>query len=190
MYPQYIPLGLCDGDERYVPRLDRITKAACFIDIFNAMVHIGRAYAVGIISDRVDRNTPKIIAIRTARNCPLHLYRREYASGIFTLELFRDSTLSSIGTPVTAVNMNEESDRVSCSSISEDPVVTDFGTLVIPTIFGGNSRNTSTVTASRFEWILRRDTLYVLRYTANLNRLILGVILNWYEINSKEKDSI
>jgi hypothetical protein len=105
----------------------------------------------------------------------------EVASGQgATIELYRDPTGVTGGTPVTPINNNGNETTVSNMTVLQDPTsITDLGTRVAGFVSGSSRR--AGVIERETELILKQNTSYVFVVTSLAVSNDISWIAEWYE---------
>jgi len=120
----------------------------------------------------------------------IQVMKLDFGRGDIDFVAYEGTTVSSSGTPLTAVNVNRASANTPSLSLSAEPTVTDTGTAIFtlwapPTSTGtGQSANGVEGVGQGSEWILNAGTNYLVRLTNNSGSTISWAHeFTWYEID-------
>lgn len=167
------------------------TGSQSSIDIPHWMVHSGRYFSVSDVDTDVDIIGPKNWLFRTPDNDELefHVQFAISSSAQRRVELFEDVSVSADGTPISPINHKRTSIYVSQLEAFADPTVTDDGTRIDVAGIGstGGAVKIGGVARSNSEWILKPDTLYVLRVTVAANDAVVSNNTEYYEFSEDEE---
>jgi hypothetical protein len=171
--------------------LERVTRSFPFIDTDHEYIHEGNFFE----SSRdfsLAASAVGLIVIHTPAVLYLH-YRNEKIScsaDKLTVELYEAPTVTvDTGVAVTPYNHNRISSIVSDSTVLKDPTVTANGTKILTTFLGGGtgtgSNRSGSETSSQNEWVLKRDTKYLIRVVNGSSATnIVQINPIWYEEGS------
>ena len=104
--------------------------------------------------------------------------------GPFDIDFYEAPTVSANGTPVSAYNNNRNSIVGSQLLVFSAPTILTVGTLLEPILIPGTKQSGSLGSDASNEWILKQDTLYLIRITNNTasggtSRAAINMF--WYE---------
>ena len=172
--------------EKIYMHLDRL-KHIPIIDVDHHRIHEGHRFTVVDFDSSVAVETPKYWHIK-APNLPLiHFIYSVYSARSGTVQIFRNPTLSNDGTPLNIDNNNQNNLRTSTLLAFKDPTVTDDGTLIGGQIIGSdgdapNNKGADGGDKERVnERILKRNSSYIIKFTAVLNNTRVSIRMEHYE---------
>lgn len=181
--------GYTENGKILKPIIDFATNSLVNIDFEHYMVHYGKVYYIDRVAT-IDTDATNIILIVT-RDTPIyaHLGIILISTKGCLLEFYEDTVTSNDGTALTIFNRNRNSSNTSIMGAFHTPSVTTNGTLLQSKHVGsagvaeksepGETRNLS-------EWILKRNSKYLLKVTSHedANETIIGA--SWYEHQNKD----
>jgi hypothetical protein len=163
---------------------DHDTGALITIDAVHAAVHTGDHFTAVYSATKNAAQSLDMCIITPDVDKEWHIIFTTSASDAGTLYLYKDSILADSGTAVTPANNNFNSATLPEATVGHTPTVTAVGTIVEqynlgatsgPVRFGGTS-------SARNEYILKRNSKYLVRYTATNNNTVISHIMAWYEV--------
>lgn len=104
-------------------------------------------------------------------------------SGVYYI--YEAPTNVSGGTGLTVYNNNRLSSNTTACVVTHTPTVVDAGSTIIYQVVIGNSAPSNRSggnTFARNEFILKNNTKYFIRFTADSNSTIITHTLTWYEV--------
>lgn len=104
-------------------------------------------------------------ALLRVGSIPIHIYGEISASGESTMNFYESPTTSADGTPISVLNKNKTSSKVSEVTAFDSPTVTTPGTLLDSFLMSG-AINAGGRDRSENEWSLLPNTDYLIKVTA------------------------
>ena len=168
--------------------VERVTDGIRSIEVDHAYIHDGKFFESSIEFD-LAAAAVGLIVIHTPVEHYIH-YRNEKVScsaDKLTIELYEAPTVTEVtGDEVIPYNHNRTTSVVSQSTVLKNPTVTENGALILKTFLGGGtgtgSNRSGSETSSQSEWVLKRDTKYLIRVVngSSANNLV-QINPVWYE---------
>jgi len=109
-----------------------------------------------------------------------HLEGLVNSSGAANVLFYEGATVSDNGSTALAVNRNRNSENTAAVIISTGPTVSSPGSVLYPSLMGVG-QNSGGLIRSEDEFILRQNTLYVIRITSEAASNRINWRLDWYE---------
>ena len=172
------------GNTRLVA-IDPITGALSSIDVEHREVHEGHFFSGSQYVANVQIVSPKKYIINTpdtARRA--HIKIQVDGAAKFTAKLSEGATTDSDGTELTMHNADRESTNVAGTKFYHTPTNAVHGAVVLreqtagsnsPVVrIGGTARNGG-------EWMLKRNTKYLLEITVAADNTDISVVFDFYE---------
>ncbi len=107
----------------------------------------------------------------------IHLFFDINSTKIFSYYLYEGTTVSANGTAMTALNNERNSANAASLLVYRAPTITTVGTELL-----SNNTNALRTFSRDEEFVLKQNTLYLLRLTSNDNNNNIFTELVWYEI--------
>lgn len=185
-----IDVDLADGDEvivlgekngTYEPIiLDQTSNSLVIISTGHFEIHEGHMYTVsrnGVIANGASRDTLIVTANTTEW---VHLVLSVVTEAEAQYMLYEGTTTSADGDNETCLNRNRNSTNTASTKITYNPTVTDVGTELTIRHWGSGKAIPGEGRES-LEWVLKRDTKYLLRLT-NLTSSdnYANTVMEWY----------
>jgi hypothetical protein len=142
------------------------------IDIDHFFTHAGATFSSSD-TDTVLATTAKDFLIITPANNEVHLINWHFTSTQAASEivLYEEPTTSADGSLLTLFNKNRNSAKTAEVRIYQDPTVSDDGTqLEHDLIVGGKQSGGGNFNESGEEWVLKKNTKYLIKYNNNSNQ--------------------
>lgn len=152
-----------------------------YMDWIHALIHKGEFFEVNDTDNSVDITSPKYWHFKTADDEENSIHARFdiNCSGGANIEFFESPTLSSNGTELTIQNLNRRSNKTSDDYTAYyDPGVNADGTRLIIHSIGSGGGNAVSGRMSSLEFILKKDTSYLVKVTVRQNSSVVD--LDWY----------
>ena len=177
-----LPVIIGDGTETAV--VDE-HGALVAIDQTHHEVHEGHHFTWTHIDTEVDTDTPLYVRITTPDTDVEPHLTGSVDVGVSggTVEFFEAPTLNAPGTAGTPLNNNRRSLNLPTCTVFYDCTTTNDGTRLMAHLVGstgGGSRFGGSV-EQRTEWILARNTTYILKVTTTADNTRVALALRWYE---------
>ena len=174
-------------DENGVPKLVSSELPMPTADIVALRTFEGRTFSIGAVRDfsnKLPAGQSLDLAIAWAEGVVPRLTVTGLIGGDAEAFLYEGATVSG-GTPITAVNLNRPSTRVSESAALLQPTVTNTGTLLLEQILtGGVGKKAGGGEGTTGRLYLKPLTTYLFRITnrdPNNTAHAAEMILEWYE---------
>lgn len=158
-----------------------VTGAQKVIEVEHAKVHEGHRYSFDEITviDSGDDYYHGLIA--PSNNIFIHIHVTISSLSSSEVRLYEGSTFTG-GTEQAYFNRDRNSANTGNLTIVEEPTVTVEGAEMEAHAFGDNGKEAgSSGGGARFEWILKKNTKYLLKITSGANGNKHDLQVNWYE---------
>jgi len=178
--------------------IDPSSQAAIQIDGPHYEVHRGAAFVGYAYSLDLDSTTISVSFRTPNSTILLHVIPAASADKASLFQVLEAPTITAgTGTDVVAYNRRRTNSRTSTiSSLAVAPVVgsytinatvTNTGTVLYAEAVGGGRGNFASTSASRgtAEWILKPNTVYCFRLTAQANDTTADIEVDWYGHDDK-----
>lgn len=165
-------------------RFDK-TNAEVFIGVQHHRIHNEQAFIFSDTGANVQAATPKLWQVITPNGSILaHANFVAGANDNCLVEMFEAPTKTGEGTAISSNNLNRNSSNVSALVIKKDPTISVAGTLLLNQYNPAGSFNLNGLATPDLEIILKKNTVYLFRFTVATNGT--NVYLNglWYEIDT------
>ena len=172
--------------------LERVTGGIRQIDSDHGYIHDGRLYHV-FLNVAMATSATHDIAIKTppkAQGVYVH-YRNEHISTSadkLLISLYEGATLAATpgGTPLAIINHSRLSSKTSALVVLNGPTVTNVGTMISQGYIGGGTgggqARSGSETGADNEFVLKHDTVYLIRLTnGSSGQNIVQIRPFWYE---------
>lgn len=163
---------------------DRIFRILATIEEEHHMVHKEVAYVAGSVSDVLGLGGVQNWMLRTpALPVELHAKFSINSDNVGDFQLFENATVSADGAAVTIFNLSRSSSNTTDAQLFKGPTITDDGTELPPVRIGVNAPPIRAGATARtgFEWILKPDTIYLFRFTADNANTKATIGVEFYE---------
>jgi len=169
---------------------DQFVPATTVIDGSHRMVHDGYFFQTSGKQTGFINGADKHFFINVPARCYPHIQTMvlNFGRGDIDFVAFENPTVSAVGTPITAMNVNRGSDNTPDLELYAEPTVTDDGTNIFtlwapPTGTGtGQSANGIAGVGQAGEWLLKPSNTYLIRLTNNSGATIdWSYEFSWYE---------
>lgn len=175
-------------NQKLLQSLTSESGAIVGIDLSHEMIHDGAAYAFVCEKSALESGNTCYISFltnsaKTVHFRPALLYSTE---SLAIAKLYEGATVTG-GTQVTVLNHNRKADDTSDVIVMSEPIVTDEGTRLPLTVFGGaygsNQARSGGEGSAEEEYILKPDTQYLISIE-NLGSADTDIIIVpfWYEV--------
>ena len=173
-----------NGQRQGPATVDRVSKNLVFIDIIHHHIHDGDMFQADRLEEGVANDGTVEMLIKVPAGGVAHASFTAQAGGDARLQLFEGPTITADGTPVTPVNRNRTSTKVSAVSVFHTPTTSAAGTpLPDKLIAGGSGGNSAGGQTEPFaEWNLKADEDYLFRIT-NISGVAqnIGLEVDFYD---------
>lgn len=165
---------------------DDISGALVAVDFAHHEIHEGDTFQVSYKSPDASPigDNATVILVLTTTTKTAHLVFDGAAGGDFEGEFREGVTVTTGGTNLTPQNKNRTFPNNNTVTVVRDPTVSDAGVLLENAFIPGGTGPTAAggVGSGRSEWILKKNTKYMLRMTnrAGTNQP-MSVRAEWYE---------
>ena len=163
--------------------LDEMTRALVMISYEHHEIHEGSLfYAEFVDATMVDTNKLELIIVTPDTTRHAHMFFGVSVTGASTTQIYQDVTTSADGTAVTRKNRHGNSSNTATVVVTHTPTITNDGALFQTKYCGATGKFSADGEDQRSEneWLLKQNTKYLFRLTADAN--IKGKIFcNWYE---------
>ena len=186
MYPSGGDIG---NGRIVVPRIDPISGATVGISVEHYRIHVGEHFYVNDFVELDDGQTSTLSFTTPETSTWVHMFWSIASNGPSTIQLYEGATGISGGSAVTGLNSNRNSDTTANLTGLLNPTIVDDGVLITQSKFGVSGTMFASPTGGSSqrdsEIILRQDTSYVFRITANADDVIVSYYADWYELVSE-----
>lgn len=164
---------------------DTVSRGIITISTEHDRIHDGNHFTCQDYDEDVDIATPKYWHFKTSATLRDHLVfsLRAVASGV--VEFFEEPTLTDDGVGLTCQNNDRESTNTASSNVYENPTVSADGTRLLVNVVGSNAGNAASreggVTSRAREFILKKSTSYIVKFTTDDNDDQVSCCFEWYE---------
>lgn len=180
---------------RYYENTDIIYPLTCSTDgalvsmPYNiAATHAGKFFFSNFYNAAVaSAGTIDLLVVTGATTTP-HIAIMIDMAAAATLSIYEDATASNNGTPLTAINANRQSTKVTTASVFHTPTITGTGTTLMLNhyIAGGTTGNATGGSSNDFaritEFLLKTSSKYLFRVTNLSASAAAGSVqLGWFE---------
>lgn len=168
------------------PHVDTYFNALTIIDQEHSMIHQERMFTAGARTTITNAGgTLDFLGIVPPAVYP-HFRSIKVAldGGPFDIDFYRAPTVSANGALVQSWNNNENSVRVAQLAVYQTPTILTLGTLLEPVLAPGGKQEGALGSDAANEWILRTNTLYLIRITNNTQGAGTSrstINMSWYE---------
>lgn len=158
-------------------------NALITIDAVHSEIHEGDHYTAVAVDNALADNETLVVYFKTPADIECHAITEVSAPLAGEFEIRESATCSLSGTVVTPKNNDRNSANVSTVEVRHTPTVTASGTLLDYAILGAGSgpKAPGGSMASREEWILKKSTVYLFRFTSAANSNEASIAVRWYE---------
>lgn len=174
------------GYDKAFDGVDRCTNTLQTIDYEHHEIHSGSYYRAGYQKDVANAGTA-ILAITTPDSSKeLHFRVIVDHELEATIKLYENPDSVSSGTAVTPRNANRNRPDSSVATVVTDPTIDVSNATLIGNQVLGSNKSSGGNADSQYEWILRRNTAYVvhvLNNTTSNNQV--NIKCQWYEHTPK-----
>lgn len=167
---------------------DSTTNANKTIDYSHYEIHAGSHFKAGYQDTTMDTDAVIELLFITPDSAKwAHWTLTAQTTGAGTVQVFRGPTVTANGTAVTPLNRSENSLRTSDVSVYHTPTTTADGTKISERWIGseGFRSNIGGEIRGSSEIILKQNTIYLVRATANADGIKMAIGGDWYEHTNK-----
>ena len=165
----------------YYAKVDQVVGALRAIDIGHSEIHSGESFTVNQVATK-NAGQSHEVRIQTPNSMTeVHFLLRVSSSGASTVYLYETTSKThAAGNAITPTNRNRNHKGTSTCKVCHTPGGAGDGTQIYSEAMGvgknqgGESRATS-------EFILKRNTAYLIKYTSAAASCNLNMELDWYE---------
>jgi len=171
------------GQGRSFIKTDRMTNAVITIDYSHHEIHGGSHFKAGFQDSAMNTSeTIEIMFVTPDTTKHAHWSLTAQSSGAATVEVYEGGTATG-GTAVTIWNRNRNSDNTAGVTVFHTPSITADGTKMATKWIGGSGFRTDVSGEHRgdSEFILKQNTKYIVRATANADGIEVAIGGDWYE---------
>lgn len=159
---------------------DSTTGALEVIDYAHHEIHSGSSFVYTGYATLAASAVQNLLIITPDTTKWAHFTGHVQTSGEATVAFYEGATVSANGTTTTPYNRNRNSATAPTLAIYTGPTVTGDGTLLYSGLIG-SGRSFGGQVREEAEWILKQNTIYLLRITSAVNDNNVTWALNWYE---------
>ena len=172
------------GTPSYLVPLDPLTLDLIQIEEPHAHIHEGVYFTCPDFATNIQIVSPKywrIAAPNTSRR--IHFIATISASAGCRIEFFEAPNINAAGTALSIFNNDRNSPNVATALAFKDTTVNSDGALIDVSKLGGNTVQTKIGGNSRtnIEFILKQNTSYTIKVTADADGLTAALEMQWYE---------
>jgi len=179
--------GLINNTDLRTVRVDPSTNSLQTIIDEHHELHAGNFYRAGFQKDIPNSGT-SILAITTPNTTKeLHFRPAVDMQGEASVMLYENPTSITGGTALTPRNGNRNSASTSVATVVTDPTADLTGAITLGNQVLGSGKSTGGSSGSTYEWILKKNTIYVLivtNQTTSANEV--NIRCSWYEHTPKD----
>lgn len=149
-----------------IAKIDGLTGSAYTMELEHGIIHEGKGFF--IVHDQVvDAGENFDILFVTPSDKDVHLMHHKVTATSSPGEfcLFESTTVSASGDIISSHNCNRQSPITPSLIVSGNPSIDTLGTQIDCDIITGSKLSGGITTEVVFEWILKRSTTYLFRYT-------------------------
>lgn len=174
------------GDTTYqAPRIDAATHALETIEYEHHEIHSGSSFTVSYSADIGNGANLDIAVITPDTTKYAHLTYEFDVEAESDFKIYEAATLTA-GTAIAAYNRNRNSLTAATTSVTHTPTSITTGTTIIRDFHIGSGRTWGGGDRAQHEFILKRNTKYLIRLTnATANNNYMAIKLDWYEHTDK-----
>ena len=161
-------------------RIDQSTRAQTFIDYGHHEIHAGSAYTSSKSFTHGAGASPNILMTVADNDKNPHLVFHVVSDSVLEVSLYESSGYSG-GSALSSYNRNRNSSNTAGMVLATD--ATDGGSgkgTLIWTYKAGANKTVTTSEGERYEFILKRNAVYLLE-TVGSNGDLITALLDWYE---------
>ena len=160
--------------------------SAGIIDVVHEHIHEGKSFIATDYDADTDIVGPKYWSFITPdTNKHIHFIFEVFANAAGVLEFYEGPTINAAGTTLASYNMNRNITDAAGMVVKYDTTTTADGTKLwvarLGTV-GSVFVTTSGGTGTRMEFVLKRNTTYILKFTTIADNNILWANFVWYEL--------
>lgn len=163
--------------------IDPYTRGQVQLAYCHHEIHEGNLFYIERVdATMVDTNKIEIVIVTPNTTKWPHAFIGVSVTGASTLQIYEGVVTSADGTAMTEANRNRNSSAEATVVVTHSPTIDDVGTLLQTKYCGATGKFSADGEDQRNEneWILKQNTKYLLRLTANAE--IKGKLFcNWYE---------
>lgn len=180
-------VGITDGTSGISASVDDSTESLQVVEYEHHEIHAGSYYRAGFQKDIPNGGTA-IWAITTPDTTKEIHFRPAVDVELEALIMFyKNPTSVTGGTSITPRNANRNFPDASVAVVVSDPTINTSGAVVLENLVEGSGKSSGGDSSSAFEWVLKRNTTYVMvvtnRATGASNEC--NIRNNWYEHTPK-----
>lgn len=164
---------------------DAVTNAIVTLEYDHHEVHEGDSYVVSGTATLDSGGVLNVLIVTPNTTKWAHLLPIVVVNGgAATIAIYEDATVSAVGSAAEEINRNRNSANTAGVVVTTGPTVTGTGTQIF-TFTIGDGQQTGGEVRGTYEWVLKQNTIYLLRITSLANGNVVNYLLDWYEHTSK-----
>lgn len=176
------------NESAFVPvEIDKTTRMLTTIEYEHYEIHDGDLYQTGSYTTIDDGNTRMYLLTTDDTTNWAHMVWEIDGTAVTTIE-FYEGTARAGGTPMAIGNRNRNTADHHTTLITHTPGAGADGTLIYSEKFGlaaGNQARQVGESRQDVEWILARNTKYLLKITSGTDGNVISSRFRWYELTDK-----
>jgi hypothetical protein len=164
--------------------IDTIEGAQVRIDLAHHMIHEGKGYTCDDYATGLGAGASKYWHFKAPNTATrIHINATIFATDAGVAYFYETPTTTADGTALTPRNNDRNNATASTLSVWKDPTVTADGTQLGVSALGTNNPKTrfGGEAKQNFEWILKQNTAYLLKFTAANAGTAVNLGLEYYE---------
>ena len=169
-----------DSDNEIIV-IDESTGAISTIEFEHYRIHSGDTFTVLEVTDLGNGAVRDILVVTPDTTRWAHLVWEIEHELETSIQFYRGTTYTDLGTPITSLNRNGNSATTATTLIYHTPTITLVGTL-LGTIQQGDGKKAGGSDRLANEFILEQNQSYLIKITnLTVNNNLIFMKLNWYE---------
>ncbi len=170
-----------DKDKNAYAKVDAAISALRMIDAAHAEVHEGEAFMVSGSAAAAAEATYEVRFQTPNSMKECHMMFKASSSLEMRVQIFETTTKTHVGNnALTPLNRNRNSNETSTATVCHTPGDTGDGDVMFDETVGTTGKSGG-ITRSDAEFILKRNTAYLVKLTSNKASNTLNAELDWYE---------
>ncbi len=163
--------------------MDRTASFIVTVDIVHEMIHLGWSFSRSTTFTKESAENADILLVVPDTDIEPHFTLSYSSSGAGIIHLYRE-TDSVGGAAVPLFNSNQRSSNLCETIVTSTPTVTTVGTEMNAKQIGSDGVGQTSLGgsgASRYEWILDRNTKYLVRFASTAAANVIVLTASIYE---------